>query len=243
MAHPLPPDPNLLPTAGPGPTTYLQLYQGLQDALGGEYGPLYAPYAVDARSTHQELRDRLLSLSEVVPKAFLVLATDTDNVHRTRTIHRVQCYPSHPVLASPWDGKVLAFVGDLLPGNFIDMVEFPEASFALTGEVTIPTTANTTALLAAHPNQGHLLPMAAGTVDTDQVNCRYFIQVPQAYLPLLLNRRLTPRELWEQVVMTIIADNREQSCAPFLAWARVALMLRPDPADPANYGGSLVLSP
>ena len=235
MAQPPTPVPIGVQPTGPGPTTYLQHYQDLQDALGGEYGPLFAPYAANTQRTAPELRDRLLGLSDVVPKAFLVLLCDDDGVLRTRTLHRVQQYRSHPVSASVWDGRIFAFVGDVLPGNHVDLVEFPANSFDLAGEVTVPTVAHTTALLAAHPNQGHLLPMATGMQDTEQWDCRYLVQVPKAYLPLVLTRRLTPRELWEQVASTMIADNREQACEVFIAWARVALMLRPDPTDPANF--------
>jgi len=236
MAQPPPPAPLGAPLVGPGPTTtYLQLYRDRQDALGGEYAPLYVPYVVNARRTPQELRDRLLSLSEVVPKAFLALVVDDDGVCRTRTLHRVQRYQSHPVTTSIWDGRAFAFCGDVLPGNHIDMVEFPADPFALVGESVLPTVTHTTALLAAHPHQGHILPLPAGAQDTEQLNARYFVQIPQAYLPLLLTRRLTPRELWEQVVQAIIADNRQQACEVFVTWARVALVLRPDPADPANF--------
>jgi hypothetical protein len=196
MAQPPPHVPPAAPTlTGPGPTTYRQLYQGLQDALGGDYTPLYVPYDANDGRTPAELRDRLLGLSEVVPKVFLALVVEADGTYRTRTLHRVQRYQSHPITTSAWDGKVFAFCGDVHPGNHIEMVEF------------VPTIAQTTALLAAHPLQGYILPLAVGAQDTEQLDGRYFVQVPQAYLPMLLTRRLTPWELWEQVVMAIIADN------------------------------------
>ena len=236
MAQPPPlVPPTAPPPTGPGPTTYLQLYQGRQDALGGDYAPLYVPYDVNSGKTPAELLDRLLAISDVVPKAFLALVVDDDGAYRTRTLHRVQRYPSHPVTTSVWDGKVFAFNGDVHPGNHIDLVEFPADAFSLVGPVVVPTIAQTTALLAAHPNQGHILPMAVGAQDTEQLDSRCFVQIPQAYLPLLLNRRLTPRELWEQVALAIIADSKEQACGIFLTWARVALVLCPDPADPANF--------
>ena len=107
----------VLTPPGPGPTTYLQLYQGHQDALGGDYAPLYAPYDVNAGRTPLELRERLLALSEVVPKAFLSLVIEDDGTYRTRTLHRVQRYQTHPVTTSVWDGKVFAFSGDVHPGQ------------------------------------------------------------------------------------------------------------------------------
>jgi len=233
------PPPVVQPTAalppGPGPITYLQLYQGNQDALGGDYAPLYAPYEANSVRTPAELLGRLLALSEIVPKVFITLVIDDDGAYRTRTLHRVQRYQSHPVTASVWDGRVFAFDGDVHPGNHIDLVEFPADPFGVVGPTVVPAIAQTTALLAAHPNQGHILPLAVGAQDTEEVDSRYFVQVPHAYLPLLLTRRLTPRELWEQVVMAITTDNRDQACEVFITWARVALVLCPDPTDPANF--------
>ena len=236
MAQPPPPaPPTATATPGPGPTTYLQWYQSQQDALGGNYAQLYAPYEATSVKTPDELRDRLLSLSDVVPKVFLTLVLDDDGAYRTRTLHRVQRYQPHPVTPSAWDDRVFAFCGDVHPGNYIEMVEFPADPFALTGNTVLPTVAHTTAVLAAHPHQGHILPLAAGAQDTEQLTSRYCVQVPHAYIPLLLTRRLTPRELWEQVVATIIADNRQQDCAVLITWARMALVLLPDPTDPTNF--------
>jgi hypothetical protein len=36
-------------------------------------------------------------------------------------------------------------------------------------------------------------------------------------------------------VATVLADNRAQDCEVVIAWARMALVLRPDPTDPANF--------
>jgi hypothetical protein len=176
-----------------------------------------------------------LALSEVVPKAFLSLVIEDDGTYRTRTLHRVQRYQTHPVTTSVWDGKVFAFSGDVHPGNHIELVEFPADPFALVGPSVVPTVEQTTALLAAHPHQGHILPLAAGAQDTETLDSRFLVQIPQAYLPMLLTRQLTPRELWEQVVMAIIAEGKQQACEVFITWARVALVLRPDPTDPTNF--------
>jgi hypothetical protein len=102
---------------GPGPISYLQFYQGNQDALGGDYAPLYEPYDATSVRTPAKLRDRLLALSEIVPKVFLTLVIDDDGTYRTRTLHRVQRYQSHPVTASAWDGRVFAFDGNVPSGE------------------------------------------------------------------------------------------------------------------------------
>lgn len=108
----------------------------------------------------------------------IYIVIDDDGAYRTRTRHRIQRYQCHPVSASPWDDKVFALDGDVLPGNHIELVEVPADPFATEGgPVVVPTIAQTTAILAAYPDQGHLLPLTAGAQDTEEVHSRHFFQL------------------------------------------------------------------
>ena len=66
-------------------------------------------------------------------------------------------------------------------------------------EHVVPTLGNVNHLLSGNPAVEVLGPFAAGDPDTEPLKCRKMVPVPAAYLYLLLDCTLTPRQFWEQV--------------------------------------------
>ena len=116
--------------AAPPPTTYQAKFNQEGDALNGDYQAFLAHYATGAGSLDADgLRSHVLDASNAVPKVFLGLLS-TNNTYKVVSVHRPTAYTRHPATASAWDGQVFAFQGDVLPGNFINIVEFPDDAFA-----------------------------------------------------------------------------------------------------------------
>lgn len=221
------------PTAGP--INYLEKFQRAPDALHGNYQALLAPYASNSGNDHATLLTRLVTSSELVPKVFLALVDEGGGSYRTRTLHRIRLYPQHPVVPSHWDGRGLTFMGDVLPGNFVSIGLFPDTAFDVVGPVTVPTIPQADASLAGNAGQDVLLPFANGAANTENISVRHVVRVPHAYVPLVMQRNLSPRELWTQLGGAIRNDGREADCGIILQWIRAALCLQPDPLDGANF--------
>ena len=179
-------------------TTYAEHYAALPDDLQGRYDRLLAPYDPASGRSHQQLLHRLLSMSDASPKAFVGLVEHSGS-YCTVLVHRITLFKSHPVDVSDWDGKALGFGGDVMPGNHIELMEVPEDAFAVAPEHVVPTRENVDHLLSGNPAVEVLGPFTVGDPDTEPLKCRKMVPVPAAYLHLLLDRTLTPRQLWEQV--------------------------------------------
>ena len=227
-------------------TTYAEHYAALPDDLQGRYDRLLAPYDPASCRSHQQLLHRLLSMSDTSPKAFVGLVEHSGS-YCTVLVHRITLFKSHPVDVSDWDGKALGFGGDVMPGNHIELMEVPEDAFAVVPEHVVPTRENVTHLLSGNPTVEVLGPFTAGDPDTEPLKCRKMVPVPAAYLHLLLDRTLTPRQLWEQVGGAIIADAKEVECGVLLKWIRAALTARsstatpPPPPPPATLASPILL--
>jgi hypothetical protein len=228
---------------GRGPTTYGLLYENTNNVLQDGYGPLYHRHAIANNLDGALLLRQSLLASQAIPKVYLCLVRDGNDRFEIIAPHRPTPYALDTIRATPWDDRNFAFLGDIRPGNYIKMIEFPDAAFEITGAQRVPTLDNTTALLAANPGLNILRELAANAADSEDVETRMMVQVPQDYVRLVLGRRLTPRQAWEELGGAIIGDGREAECAHLLAWLRVALTLQANPADvtaplpPQNYLG------
>ena len=163
-----------------------------------------------------------------VPKVFLGLVEHA-GVTTSITLHRPTQYASHPVDTSVWDGATLAFAGDVLAGNHIEIVRVPTTAFEVAPNNNVPTIAGLQALLAAQPNAAQFGPFEDATPDTQPIAVRNMVPIPPAYVHLVLDRALSPRAVWEQLGGAVINDGRETECEELLNWLRYALTLRKDP--------------
>lgn len=79
-------------------------------------------------------------------------------------------------------------------------------------------------LLNNTPNQQLLDPLGDGELSIIQTPTRRFMYVPPKYLPIVLARRLTPRELWTDLVGAIRANGNLGDCKELVDWCMLALM-------------------
>jgi hypothetical protein len=81
-------------------------------------------------------------------------------------------------------------------------------------------------LLVANPALEQVGPFAAGTADTEAVNTRYCIFLPNRYMTLFLDDGMTPRQAWQRLRGALVADGLAQDCARLVDWLLVALTRR-----------------
>ena len=201
-------------------------------------------YAHNSTRTHATLLTRVLASGHSVPKVFLSLV-EHGGTYRSVLVHRLTLYANHPYEPSPWDNLVLGFGGDVLPGNHIELLRFPGNAFEVKGAQVVPTVAGMHALLAATPTATSVGPFHDIDPDTQIIRSRNVLPVPPAYINIILNKTLTPRELWDQLGGAIIADGREEECILLVQWMLMALTRRPGatntdpPRGPLNTLGDL----
>ena len=133
----------------------------------------------------------------------------------------------------------------MLPGNHIELLRFPGNAFEVTGTQVVPTVAGMHTLLAATPTATSVGPFHDGDPDTQVIHSRNVLPVPPAYINIVPDKTLTPRELWDQLGGSIIADGREEECQLLMESLLMGLTRRPGatttdlPRGPLNSLGSL----
>ena len=175
--------------------------------LEGHYGQFLAPYAHDSTRTHATLPECVLVSGHSGPKVFLSLV-EHGAIYWSVSVHRLTLYANHPYKPSAWDNLVLGFRGDVLPGNHIELLRFPGNVFEVTGAQVVPTVAGMHTLLAAARTVTSVSPFHDGDPDTQIIRSRNVLLVPPAYINIILDETLTPRELWDQLGMLMALTRR-----------------------------------
>jgi hypothetical protein len=84
------------------------------------------------------------------------------------------------------------------------------------------TIANVNQAWASHPND-QLLPLVANAEPrSESVMTRLIILVPPRYAPIIINRGLSPKQLWAELGGAVIANGDQEKCAPLLTWMVLA---------------------
>ena len=219
------------------PTTYSARFANMGALYEGAYLPFLAAYEPNAQLQPATVRQTALTLAAHggLPGVYAYQVPGTGHI---RTIHRLSQTTPLPGLATPWDGVVFAFEGDVEPPNLINLVQVPAQAFYRTTAVTAPTAATLSGHWAgvadATPCMG---PFDPADADTTQVVTRRFMPVPYAYVQYMHDRVLTPRQAW-QIAEQVIADGRAADCEVFIDFLRVACTYR----APAAAGDPLTAS-
>ena len=259
MAHPSPAALPASQVAIPSqPTRYVDLYKGQDDLLNGEYAEYLEQFrpGITPLPTPQSILDRVMLSDFSIPKVFLCLIRERNGLLMTRTLHRLSRFPtsSVPSLQTRWDSKDFAFVSDVFPGNQISVVELVSTPnpFRCTPTQKVWDVPSSNEEINAGRHAEGLIgpPDSSGT--TREVETRFLIPVPHAYVPLVVGKRFEPVELYLKLGSALFDDNRSMSCAVLLDWLLMAMTRRPPPGrstsnrSPANLlgdAGSVLIPP
>jgi hypothetical protein len=132
-------------------------------------------------------------------------------------------YARHILQTSPWDGQVFGYVQDIVAGS-IQSVAFKEALFKPTRGTTNTQVHGTAKAidqaLTANPTEELLPVVAAAEPGSVSFVTRHIMLLPPRYSPLVINRRLSPRQLWVELSTAIRNNDDEVACAPLINWMK-----------------------
>ena len=203
-------------------TTFRGLFDNMGDIYGGVYHPFLTEYRPNNRVNSLELMRRTLTLpTDQVPAVFIYQGffATLRIVHHINQVDTPFGQPPNPLSQA-----YLAFTGEVFQGG-AQMVQLtPETFFGSTGNVTVPTIATMTAMLADAQN-GMIGPLLPDAPNTEIIITRRAVPVPFAYVPLVAFRNLSPAEAWQQVGEQIILDGRQEDCILLLNFLRAATVV------------------
>ena len=174
----------------------------------------------------------------------------------TRTLHRLSRFPtsSVPSLQTRWDSKDFAFVSDVFPGNQISVVELVSTPnpFRCTPTQKVWDVPSSNEEINAGRHSEGLIGPPDSSRTTREVETRFLIPVPHAYVPLVVGKRFEPVELYLKLGSALFDNNRSVSCAVLLDWLLMAMTRRPptgrstsnrSPANLLGDVGSVLIPP
>ena len=223
------------PAINQPPTTYGAKFATMGDLYEGAYLPFLEAHAPTAQLPPANVMQTALTLSSHggLPGVYAYQAPDTLEI---RTVHRLSQTTSLPGLATPWDGVTFAFDGDVVPPGLINLVQMPAQPFRLTNQVWAPTAATLSEYWQGVDDDTPCMgPFDEDDDDMTAVTTRRFMPVPYAYVHLMHDRVLSPRQAW-LIAEQVIADGRAADCEVFINFLRAACTYR----APAAAGDPLV---
>ena len=227
------------------PNTYREKFAQEQDPLEGNYGAFMQRFGPAATETPAEIHGHVLRANSALAKIFLTLVKEGGQ-NWVIAAHRPTMFTSSLVEPSPWDGNALAFVTDVHPASRqIELAHFSAEAFELTGEVVVPTIAEMDVRVGNLGAPAILAACRDGDPDTEKVQTRQTMAVPQPYAHLVLGQRMHPTNVWTELVGAIRADRREAELEPLVNWVRVACVgvigatRASNDLPPANLAGTL----
>jgi hypothetical protein len=222
------------------PRTYTEYFTlETSDPYQGVYGPVLREYRTEfAAPNHMALTDMAARADVCQPMAFIALIRDhAEEAGRSLMVHGVHKYPSTVGIPSEWDDKIYAFAGDVDDGD-ITTIAFEDDCFTKTrGELytNVPSSYNRMdELWGAEPDDELLGPFEDEDALIGASRTRHIMYVPPKYVPIIANRRLSPKELWFELVGTIRADGAEEDCEELVKWCMLAAIREDDTLPSAS---------
>lgn len=216
----------------PAPRTFREHFSiDANDPFRGRYSSIYSLFTTEGASppTGEHILSSLVQTELSTPKTLMGLFQDSrDPAGLSMVFNGIHRMPTSLGTVTPWDGKVLMLAGEVINGQ-ISSVETPANGFAIAnnGNYTVVPSSmeRMDELLAANPRDSVIGPLTADDAGktTGRVRCRYLVWVPPRYVPVVINRRLNPRQLWEQLGSAIRANNEANECRELMAWMLLAL--------------------
>jgi hypothetical protein len=156
------------------------------------------------------------------PMAFIALIKDYNwESGRSLLVHGIHKCPSTIGIPMEWDNKIYAFLGHVEDGDITTITFHTEYFSQSRGELytNVPSTINRMdELWGAEPDKDLLGPFEDKDALITSSRTRHLMYVPPKYVPIVANRRLTPKELWFELVGSIRADGAEADCYELIDW-------------------------
>ena len=224
--------PPVLPHAPPppgGPATFADLYADPnQDPYAGANADVMNVFTIAPGGVGWNSATKFATAVGVgtnVANAFVGLFEyPGEPAGRTRLIHAPIPFPLVMGRPTVYDVRVYGFLDDVASGT-VQSVLFPDDAFDEAsggGAMNIfRDIATATTAWAADPTLTVVDRLPNGA-DVIGVRVPRFMYVPAAYIPLFLGRRLTPRQLVDEVLATIATNGHEADLTALVRWCLAA---------------------
>lgn len=219
------------PLSSAGATTFRERYALPEsDPYEGDYTAVMQVFEVPANGggyTPANVQTQVLAADPKAANAYVGLFEYPGEPEgRTRLLHAPTAFPPVMGRPTPHDRQLYCFVDDVISGTAVTCC-FPTGSFHQaggTGLVVPLKLADIVANFSADPTRTLVGPYAAGDEETDTTAVRvpFMMFVPPKYVDLFMGRRLTPREVIEQVAVQVENDGNATTMLAFMRWCLAA---------------------
>jgi hypothetical protein len=151
-------------------------------------------------------------------------------------LHGIKIFEAFLGRPTEWDRRAFAFANDVVGGmaQIVDIM--PERFNRTRHDVSTRihgTITNVNQTWVSHPND-QLLPMVANAEPGSESTMAIFLMlVPPRYAPIIINHRLSPKNMWAELGGAIISNGDQEKCAPLLTWMVLAAT-RPTTTSPST---------
>jgi hypothetical protein len=211
------------------PTTFVERYANTSnDPWNGEYGGYMRTFRdTNNPLTSADMFTAACNMGTDTPNAYIGLFTyEGEECGRTMVLHGLSTFPTVLGRHTDWDNKTYAFVQDVDEGD-ITSVEIQDGFFERTRQQNYSNVPGTLPrmdeLVAAEPDDELIGPFDTDDANIVQSRTRILIGVPPKYLPIVINRRLRPKQVWTELIGAIRVDGNVEDCQELVDWAILGL--------------------
>jgi hypothetical protein len=141
---------------------------------------------------------------------------------RSLGLHGINIFEAVIGCPTEWDRRAFAFANDVV-GGMAQSVEIPPEMFSRTRHNVSTqihnTIANVKQAWASHPND-HLVANTEPGLESAMTI--FLMLAPPRYAPIIINHRLSPTQLWDELGGAIIVNGNQGKYAPLLTWMVLA---------------------
>lgn len=159
-----------------------------------------------------------MDLEAETANAYVGLFQDPDHPPgSTRLVHAPRRFAAKIGVSSPYVYECFAILDDVTSG-LVQVVEFGEEFFACTGKINVPTSGEAALAMWLENLDIDLLPAPKNTNNKDLIRVTKVMYVPAKYIDLFMGRRLTPRQLMEEIYPVLAGDEGLSDLKPLAQW-------------------------
>jgi hypothetical protein len=152
-------------------------------------------------------------------------------------LHGIKIFETALGRPTEWDRRAFAFAHDVFGGMSQSVEILPEMFNQTRHDVFTRihgTITNFNQAMASHPND-QLLPLVANAEPGSESAMTIFLMPPPPphYAPIIINRWLSPKQLWAELGGAIIANGDQEKYTPLLTWMVLAAT-RPAATSPST---------
>eukprot|EP00536_Pseudo-nitzschia_multiseries_P015720 jgi/Psemu1/43577/gm1.43577_g len=144
-----------------------------------------------------------------------IFQEDAAGVDRLRVIHGLRRYPGTITQPSANRGRAFGYIDDV-EGQEGELVQLDAALLSRAAASRVYLLAHHEATIAQHPDRDYIPALPEGTAHTKMLQAHKVCFLPFEFVPLVLCRGLTPKQVFQVLQPHIYQQGLEDTCKPLL---------------------------